>query len=80
MGRSSFELTKEFEEVLGMDFSKSFVNACNTLKDHGRMVYFVTTEGDLVQNLEAKVSPDLVSAELSFTETNYEGLLNGNVS
>ena len=53
-------MTRGFEEVLGIDFSKSFVNACNTLKDHGRMVYFVTTEGDLVQNLEAKVSPDLV--------------------
>jgi hypothetical protein len=32
VGRSSFELSRGFKEVVGIDFSASFIHACNFLK------------------------------------------------
>ena len=60
VGRSSFELTQKFEEVVGIDFSQSFVDACNHLKDQGKVTYFIPTEGELTERLEARVDPTLV--------------------
>ena len=60
VGRSTFELCRLFDEVVGIDYSQSFVDACNLLKDEGKMAYYITTEGDLKETLEAKVDPDVV--------------------
>ena len=61
VGRSSFELTQGFDEVVGMDYSHSFVNTCNQLKQDRSMDYEMTTVGDLTQKLKAVVNPSLVS-------------------
>ncbi|KAK3093012.1 hypothetical protein FSP39_010014 [Pinctada imbricata] len=57
VGRSSFELKREFQEVIGIDYSQSFVDACTQMRDLGEMVYFIQDEGDLVTPLLAKVDP-----------------------
>ncbi len=61
VGRSTFELTVEFAEVVGIDYSQSFIDACKVLREKGRMNYFITTEGELCEQLEAKLNPRLVS-------------------
>ena len=61
VGRSSFELAREFQEVIGIDYSQSFVDACDHMKNLGEKVYFIQEEGDLVTPLIAKVSSDIVS-------------------
>ena len=61
VGRHSFELTRQFEEVVGIDYSQSFVDACNTLKETGKMSYSILLEGDLYQDLEAVVDSTLVA-------------------
>ena len=61
VGRSSFELTQKFNEVIGIDYSHSFVDACNVLKEQGQMAYNVTTEGELSDQFEAIINPSLVS-------------------
>jgi len=38
-GRHSFELARDFEEVIGFDFSSAFVQACNKMKTNGRADY-----------------------------------------
>lgn len=63
VGRSSFELAREFQEVIGIDYSQSFVDACDHMKNLGEKVYFIQEEGDLVTPLIAKVSSDIVSDE-----------------
>ena len=60
VGRSSFELTKAFDEVIGVDYSKQFVAACDELKGAGHMVYSMTTEGLLGQKFIANVDTTLV--------------------
>ena len=61
VGRSTFELCRLFDEVVGIDYSQSFVDACNLLKDEGKMAYYITTEGNLRETLEAKVDSAVVS-------------------
>ena len=60
VGRASFELAREFSEVIGIDFSHGFVKTCNALKQSGRMEYEVTTEGSLTTKHEAFIPADLV--------------------
>lgn len=60
VGRSTFELTKRFKQVIGLDYSQVFVDVCATLKNVGQMSYFVQDEGDLVTHLTAKVPDTLV--------------------
>jgi 5-histidylcysteine sulfoxide synthase/putative 4-mercaptohistidine N1-methyltranferase len=47
VGRSSFELAKHFDEVLGIDFSANFINVGVKLKKYDSLTFKVTTEGDL---------------------------------
>ena len=61
MGRSTFELAKRFNQVVGIDFSHGFVDACNKLKTYGKLDYTVKTEGSLVSEHTAEVDPDIVS-------------------
>uniref|UniRef100_UPI00398E931E uncharacterized protein isoform X1 n=1 Tax=Pristiophorus japonicus TaxID=55135 RepID=UPI00398E931E len=59
VGRASFELARVFEEVVGIDFSLSFVNCCNQLKEKGQLPYCVVTEGDLSTQHTAVVPKDI---------------------
>ena len=60
VGRHSFELTKKFDEVVGIDYSQSFVNTCNFLKEEGSKPYKMLLEGDLYKDLTAVVDKNLV--------------------
>ena len=61
VGRSSFELARRVDEVVGIDYSQAFVDVCNELKDRGSMPYDVVTEGDLRKSLTARIDPVIVS-------------------
>ena len=60
MGRSTFELARGFNEVVGMDFSQGFITKCQELKMTGLARYNMTVEGELVVNKTATVDPDIV--------------------
>jgi putative 4-mercaptohistidine N1-methyltranferase len=47
VGRSSFELSKTCNEVIGIDFSNSFVEAAETLRQKGQMSYTMRETGAL---------------------------------
>ena len=47
VGRSSFELAKQFKDVLAIDFSANFINVGVKLKKYERLTFKVATEGDL---------------------------------
>ena len=47
MGRSSFELARVFEEVIGLDFSARFIQEAQKLKDEGLLRYTLPAEGEL---------------------------------
>lgn len=46
VGRSSFELSKTSDEVIGIDFSHNFVNAAEKIRNSGKIDYDMRETGD----------------------------------
>ena len=66
VGRSSFELARHCEEVVGIDFSASFIHAADHLRLHGSLPYLRTDEGKLTTRLTAQVPADIDRQRLRF--------------
>ena len=62
VGRSTFELAKRFNQVVGIDFSHVFIDAANKLKMYGKLDYCIQREGSLVSPDTAEVDSDIVSS------------------
>ena len=56
VGRATFELAREFDEVMGLDASARFIRIGVELKDKGFLRYARLEEGELVSYQEAKLS------------------------
>ena len=56
IGRSSFELARGFDEVVGVDFSTRFIQEAEKLKQSGVLRYVMPTEGELESFHEIKLS------------------------
>ncbi len=69
IGRSTFELARGFDEVIGVDFSARFIQEAQKLKDNGVLRYTMPTEGELENFHEVKLSDldlDEVRNKVSF--------------
>lgn len=55
VGRSAFEMAKTADEVIGIDFSHSFIRAAETLRKGGVLAYERLEEGKVKTRLEARV-------------------------
>jgi 5-histidylcysteine sulfoxide synthase/putative 4-mercaptohistidine N1-methyltranferase len=49
VGRSTFELAHEFDEVIGIDFSANFINVGAKLKEYDSLIYKVKKEGEIFE-------------------------------
>ena len=49
VGRSTFELAKDFDEVIGIDFSANFINVGVKLKAYDSLIYKVKKEGEIFE-------------------------------
>jgi putative 4-mercaptohistidine N1-methyltranferase len=56
IGRSSFELAREFDEVIGVDFSAHFIWEAQRLKESGVLHYAIPTEGELESYHEVRLN------------------------
>jgi len=56
IGRSTFELAREFDEVIGVDFSTRFIQEAQKIKESGVLRYVMPTEGELEAFHEVKLS------------------------
>jgi 5-histidylcysteine sulfoxide synthase/putative 4-mercaptohistidine N1-methyltranferase len=61
VGRSTFELAKDFDEVIGIDFSANFINVGVKLKTYDNLIYKVKKEGEIFE--EKSVSLDSLDLE-----------------
>ncbi len=52
VGRASFELSKSFESVTGIDFSARFINVAQSFKDNGVLRFEQKIEGDITNPKE----------------------------
>lgn len=63
VGRSSFELAREIPHVDALDFSTRFIRNATNLREHGKIRYLITDEGDLSSLKQASLE------ELGLAET-----------
>ena len=73
VGRTTFELTRHFDDAVGVDFSHAFIDTANRLKETGELGYSRIVSGDVVEDKIARV-PDEVGedgrARASFQQGN----------
>ncbi len=62
VGRSSFELARHCEEVIGIDYSHRFVQAAEHLRAEGQLRYDFVESGAITRSATAVV-PDAISRE-----------------
>lgn len=66
VGGATFELAREFSEVVGVDLSASFIAACETLRSDGVLPFDAPREGALRDSLLACVDPAIPRTRASF--------------
>jgi len=66
VGRSSFELARRAQRVVGVDSSRAFIDACETLQSRGDMSGEVLAEGERMQEFLAKVPAEIDRGRVEF--------------
>jgi putative 4-mercaptohistidine N1-methyltranferase len=66
VGRATFELARRCDSVVGIDLSRSFITAAQSLQRDGALPYLRTDEGDLRTELTAQVPAEINRSRVSF--------------
>lgn len=67
VGRSSFELTRYFQSVVGIDYSRAFINAAQALRKKGEHIVATLEEGSQIS--EGKI---VLDSELNRERVHFE--------
>lgn len=68
VGRTSFDLSADFAQVVGLDFSHAFIRAANKMKVDGSAEYTCTLEGDIRGKFLAKVPAGVHPERIAFMQ------------
>jgi 5-histidylcysteine sulfoxide synthase/putative 4-mercaptohistidine N1-methyltranferase len=68
VGRASFELAREFDRVLGLDYSDTFVETAAALKEKGQLSYLRRETGHHSTKLLARVDPAIARERVDFVQ------------
>ncbi len=68
VGRSSFELARNFSQVVALDYSDAFIDVANELKRDGELDYNRWETGRHVTRLTAAVSNEIDKGRVSFVQ------------
>ena len=71
MGGASFELTRAFDEVVGIDFSHAFVAAANDMKANGHRDYHMLVEGSIMEQKTATVPKGAMPDRVQFAQVQW---------
>jgi putative 4-mercaptohistidine N1-methyltranferase len=66
VGRSSFELARQCEEVIGIDYSQPFIDLANRLRQRGSLPFKSFEEGNLTRTRRAVVPPEIDRRRVKF--------------
>jgi len=66
VGKSTFELARYCKQVTGLEFSKSFVDICNTLKETGQFNYEYKIQSENYQEATAVIDPQIDRSRVEF--------------
>nr|QKY15185.1 predicted protein [Polytomella parva] len=67
VGRGTFELSRGFQRVLGVDFSQHFIDAAERMQKEGQLPYSYVLEGDIRRTAVAAIPEDIIRHRCQFT-------------
>jgi putative 4-mercaptohistidine N1-methyltranferase len=68
VGASSFELTRNCREVIGIDFSHAFIHAADKLQETGSHAFEKVIEGTITKPALARVPPEVDRTRVQFEQ------------
>lgn len=68
VGRASFELARNFKNVVGIDYSKDFIHAAEALRQNGKLQYQAKVSGDGKTSFTAKVDAAINRDNIRFEQ------------
>ncbi len=74
VGRSSFELARYCSEVIGIDFSQSFIDAASRLQHEGTHPATRLDEGSASTQLSVAVDPELDRSRVTFEQGDAQAI------
>ncbi|MGK0177193.1 MAG: putative 4-mercaptohistidine N1-methyltransferase [Lentimonas sp.] len=74
VGRSSFELARFCSEVIGIDYSQSFIDAANRLKKDGLHSAKRLDEGSATTSLQVTISPKIDRSRIHFEQGDAQNI------
>ncbi|MGC6423542.1 MAG: putative 4-mercaptohistidine N1-methyltransferase [Lentimonas sp.] len=74
VGRSSFELARHCEEVIGIDYSHAFIDAANRLQQGGSHLATRLDEGSASTELQVSVDPSIDRSRVSFEQGDAQNI------
>ena len=66
VGRTTFDLSRTFSKVTGLDFSQAFIDAANVLKSNGRLDYQRLETGQFSTPMVASVADEIDRDKIDF--------------
>lgn len=68
LGGSSFEMARQYGEVVGVDISSTFVDMAARMARERRVAYQCRIEGDITEELVAELEPDVPAERTQFLQ------------
>ncbi len=66
VGRTSFELARDFGEVTGIDYSAGFIHAASRIRNTGTASFFRKDSGDTGQRVSVRLDPAIDRSRITF--------------
>lgn len=67
VGGATFELSKHFSSIKGVDFSQHFIDAANQMKNEKQLDYEMLKSGEIFLKKRAILPPDIDVSKVSFS-------------
>ena len=68
VGGASFELARHFREVVGIDYSRAFVQTAKLMKERGKLPYTAVKESDITERYEGAVADRIDRNRVTFRQ------------
>jgi len=74
VGRITFELAREFDNVVGVDASKQFIQTAKEIQKTGKVALTLTREGNLGDPVTRQIAPEIDRSRITFEQADAENL------
>ncbi len=75
VGRSTFEMARQFQEVVGIDLSQRFIDTAEHMRTQRCIQYELKVEGDIAEPAVARVDAAIDTSRLAFMQASTPLLL-----